>query len=367
MKRTSTAKWMENQKRWQINVQKDGVRRSFTSSTPGRTGQRKANAKADAWLDDNIDNTNIRVSALLDEYLKNVESTTSISNYRKEKYHVESFIRPEIGQKKIVSITEQHFQNIINKAFRKKDEKTGEITERSKKTLSNIRATIMAFLKFCRKKKVTNLVLEDLTIPQGARLKGTQILQPADLLTLFKCDTTIMYGERVFDKFIYAYRFCVLTGLRPGEARGLTRDSINDNQIRIERSINSYNMETKGKNDNAIRSFHMSEIAKRTLDAQLELNPDGEYIFDIPSTTTFLHRWTRYCESNNIAHISLYALRHTFVSIIKSLPEGEVKPIVGHSKSMDTFGTYGHEIAGDREKAAQEINSIFKGLLKSVL
>ena len=26
--RTNTAKWMENQKRWQINVQKDGVRRS---------------------------------------------------------------------------------------------------------------------------------------------------------------------------------------------------------------------------------------------------------------------------------------------------------------------------------------------------
>ena len=40
-KRTNTAKWMENQHRWQINVQKDGVRRSFTSSKPGRTGQRK--------------------------------------------------------------------------------------------------------------------------------------------------------------------------------------------------------------------------------------------------------------------------------------------------------------------------------------
>lgn len=41
-KRTNTAKWMENQRRWQINVQKDGVRRSFTSSKPGRTGQREA-------------------------------------------------------------------------------------------------------------------------------------------------------------------------------------------------------------------------------------------------------------------------------------------------------------------------------------
>lgn len=53
-KRTNTAVWMGKQKRWQINVQKYGERRSFYSSTPGRTGQREANAKADAWLDDNI-------------------------------------------------------------------------------------------------------------------------------------------------------------------------------------------------------------------------------------------------------------------------------------------------------------------------
>ena len=53
-KRTNTAAWLPNQQRWQINVQKNGVRRSFTSSKPGRTGQREANAKADAWLDDGI-------------------------------------------------------------------------------------------------------------------------------------------------------------------------------------------------------------------------------------------------------------------------------------------------------------------------
>ncbi len=45
-KRTNTAKWIENQKRWQVNVQKDGVHRSFTSSKPGQTGQREINAKA---------------------------------------------------------------------------------------------------------------------------------------------------------------------------------------------------------------------------------------------------------------------------------------------------------------------------------
>lgn len=39
MKRTNTAKWIESRGRWQINVQKDGIRKTFVSSKPGRTGQ----------------------------------------------------------------------------------------------------------------------------------------------------------------------------------------------------------------------------------------------------------------------------------------------------------------------------------------
>lgn len=47
MKRTNTAKWIESAGRWQINVQKNGVRKTFTSAKPGRTGQREANKKAE--------------------------------------------------------------------------------------------------------------------------------------------------------------------------------------------------------------------------------------------------------------------------------------------------------------------------------
>ena len=65
MKRTTVAKWLENYGRWQIKVQKDGVRRTFTCSTPGRAGQRQCHAKADAWLDDNITDTNARIEMLL--------------------------------------------------------------------------------------------------------------------------------------------------------------------------------------------------------------------------------------------------------------------------------------------------------------
>lgn len=132
-KRTNTAVWMEKYNRWQVNVQKDGTRKSFTSSKPGRTGQREANAKADAWLDDGIENPNRRVSDLLDEYLRNKEEKTSFSNYRKEKYHVESYIRPAIGSKKISSLNNYDLQEILDKAFRTTNHKTGDNKELSKK------------------------------------------------------------------------------------------------------------------------------------------------------------------------------------------------------------------------------------------
>ena len=61
-KRTNTARWTG--KMWRIDVQHDGTRKSFYSSRPGRTGQREANAKADAWLDDGINPRGERVAAL---------------------------------------------------------------------------------------------------------------------------------------------------------------------------------------------------------------------------------------------------------------------------------------------------------------
>lgn len=51
MKRSAEAIWVEARNRWQINVQKDGKRKNFTSSLPGRKGKHEAELKADEWLE----------------------------------------------------------------------------------------------------------------------------------------------------------------------------------------------------------------------------------------------------------------------------------------------------------------------------
>ena len=39
-----------------------------------------------------------------------------------------------------------------------------------------------------------------------------------------------------------------------------------------------------------------------------------------------------------------------------------MKSVVGHSSSMDTFGVYGHEIEGDRHRAAKIIDGVFQSV-----
>lgn len=358
-KRTNTAVWMEKYNRWQIKVQKDNERKTFYSSTPGRAGQRECNAKADAWLDNNIQVSRLNVNQLLDEFLQTIEQRSSYSNVKKEKYYIDSFIRPVIGNKKPARLTEQDLQDIINKAYSRPGKEP-----LSKKTLLCIKSTVVNFAKFLRRKNIATIFYDDLTVPAGAKTKTKRILQPQDLIRLFQCDKVMYNGKEIFDDYIYAYRFAILTGLRPGELIALKPEDIHGTSVYIQRAKNIHNEITTGKNDNAIRKVDLTPLAYETLQAQLQLYPDAEYIFNIAHQSTFRHRWQLFCNHNDIQYISLYEMRHTFVSIAKQLPEGMVKTIVGHSKSMDTFGIYGHQIKGESEKTQKELNTIFFNLIK---
>ncbi len=352
--RTNTAKWSEKEKRWKINVQQGGQRRSFYSSTPGRTGQREAQRKADEWLDSGVKASGVRVAALYAEFQAVTGETVGTSFKRQMDYFGKSWILPTLGKKKISALCDQDIQNILNKAA---------AAGLSKKTIQGINGTVNKFLKYCRRRRVTTFRPEEVQIPASARLKGKKILQPADLIKLFNVDTYEYYGRRIKEPFIHAYRFQVLTGMRPGELRGLRPADIHGRQIDIVRAVNDYGEETLGKNKNAVRSFIMSDMARRELLLQMEEFPGTETVFDLPSSQTYGKHWKRFCEDNGLQHVSPYELRHTFVSVVKRLPAGEIKPLVGHSADMDTFGVYGHALDGEGEQVAASVNTLFERLL----
>lgn len=353
-KRTNTAVWEEKYQRWRIAVQKDGIRRQFYSSTPGRTGQREANAKADRWLDEGIDVKASRVEDAGKLWLASVELTTSHTNYRPVESRWRIWVLPVIGKKRVTALTEQDLQEIIDRAY------AGGL---SRKTLQSLRGDLTAFLKYCRKAKLCTFRPEDVEIPAGARYKGRKVLQPDALRTLFEVDTTLYYRKRIQDPYIFAYRFQVLTGLRPGELMGLRWADVHGSTVRVSRSVNIEGTQTRGKNDNAVRSFVLSDFARAVLEEQRKLTGSRDSLFEIQAEQHYYDRWRIYCRVNEIPPTSVYELRHTFVSVAKTLPAGEVKELVGHSENMDTFGQYGHALTGDAETTAQAVNNVFAQLL----
>lgn len=167
-------------------------------------------------------------------------------------------------------------------------------------------------------------------------------------------------------KLIHAYRLAVLTGLRPGELRGLRWRDVKRDRLELHQSTNCYNEISDGKNQNARRCVELSDLARMELEAQRRESGKvtrGTLVFDIPTAKQFEQHLARYCEYNNISVCTPYELRHTFVSIAKVLPAGLVKSLVGHSEDMDTFGVYGHELNGDAQQQVNALNSIFSRLL----
>ncbi len=67
--RKNEARWIESRQRWQINVQNDGERKTFTSATIGPKGKITAEKAADKWLESKH-TKDVRFNVLWDRFLE---------------------------------------------------------------------------------------------------------------------------------------------------------------------------------------------------------------------------------------------------------------------------------------------------------
>lgn len=373
--RTNTAAWDEKRGHWRISVQKDGERKNFYSSTPGRTGQREANKKADRWLEGRQIERRLRVKQAVQEYkeyLAQLQCTKRGMTYDREKINsrmlgssqlvvgaLENWLVPVCGNKPLEALNDGDVQRAIDKAA---------ASGKAKKTVANIRSGISAFVKYYRRQGMTTYRPDDVTIPPSARSRGKTILQPDELRVLMTSDTGASRNTAITEPFVHAFRLQVLTGMRPGEIIGLEwRDvDLKQNIVHVRRSVNVRGETTRGKNENAIRDIRLPARARKELLEQKLLHGSDESVFPIWSERQYRDHLTRYCTQNGITVVTPYELRHTFVSMCQSLPEGDLRAIVGHSKSMDTYGVYAHDVDGHGASVTAQIDEIFERTLKSV-
>lgn len=363
--RTNEAKWIESRGHWRIDVQKDRVRKSFYSSTPGRKGKIECHKKADKWLSDGLSNTTVRVGDLMQMWIEHQKILTSKSAWRQYETYVRLYFEP-LRIMKIEKLTEQDFQEVLD-----------ELAARgmARKTISNVRGAASSFCKWCRKHNYTQLRVDDLTIAPIAKKAEKHVLSVDDYQKVMSTTETTYRGKTCTDWYIHAYRFALVTGLRPGELIGLRWASVDRSAqvIRISEAINWYGEHTRGKNENARRIVPIGQVAVDILKSQYEMLKEhhilSEYVFPNKnglhtSQEALLNAWHRFQEHNGMKRLTMYELRHTFVSSQKGLPEGMLRDVVGHSRDMDTFGTYGHLFGNSQSEAAQHIDENVNKILK---
>lgn len=356
----ATPKWNKNRGLWVIQGQKNGIKKVFYSSTPGPRGKREVLDKYDDWVEFG-GVASITVTRCVELYLDDIEARLGKRDtWREAEIYSRLYILPLLGRCKMNNLTLRDWQTVLNEAR----PHNGRTVELSHKTLTHLRAVCVGLHRFAYINYYCDEWRGSLYIPKGHQKGERAILQPSDIARLFEpCD--LWYAP--------AFRVMLLCGLRPGECLGLQEDDIQGGVLHVRRAINDAGQITEGKNKNARRVVPLPPIAEAIIRETIERNHAAR--FGTPwvfpngtggqsSQVTLRKQWNRLKAERGLPG-SPYSLRHTFVSIVSSqthLAEGTVKTLIGHSQTMDTFGTYKHTVSGELEQAADVINLTFERL-----
>ena len=359
----ATPKWNKTRGCWEIQAQHNGLRKVFRSSVPGMKGKREVMEKCDDWIEFG-GTQKVTVEKCVELYLKDIEARLGKRDtWRKAEIYTRLYILPALGKCKMNNLTLRDWQSVLNDAR--------ALREPSKplsyKTMSHLRTICVGLHRFAYVNYMCDEWRGSLYIPKGHQKGERQILQPSDIAALF-APCALWY--------VGAFRVMLLCGLRPGECYGIQEGDIKGNVLFIRRAINDEGEVTEGKNKNAQRIVPLPPMAASIIEETIERNHRANfgtpwvfcnYYGGQANQGTARKQWNRLKQERGLPG-SPYSLRHTFVSIVSSqtsLAEGTVRELVGHSDSMDTFGTYKHKVDGELEKAAEVINLTFERLKAS--
>lgn len=352
----ANAVWMEKEKRWSLRCQVNGIQKRFTSSRPGIAGKKEVIKKYRAFMfGESYENLlfSDAWARFLDYIIdKNGKGEAYINL---EKYG-RLYILPKLSKKMLSACGLSDFQQCISKARRT----SGGSAPLSRRTLRNLKATIMQFIHFAVSNGYMDPLRGQLYIPAAAPSTERVILQPEDIARLFS-------GPSSADWYINVFRFALVTGLRTGEVLGIQSGDIKNNVLTINRAINCRNQITEGKNQNARRQIYLNKIARQIISENQFRNGRlaTPWIFCSKtggplSQSTLRNAWLKLAAERSLPGTP-YSLRHTFISLLKNeMPEAMLKSIVGHSASMDTYGIYGHVVNGEMEAASRIIDINFE-------
>lgn len=243
----------------------------------------------------------------------------------------------------------------------------------SNKYVSIIKTKINLVLKYAiRKGYISDNPLDKVELNFKKEFKTAKIkdkyLEDSEYKSLI--DFTMNHNERYGLLFQWLY----LTGMRPGEATGLLKSDvdventmvdINGTLLTRERKVSEMVKSDRTKTAAGMRKIDLSTKTIEIYNRLLELNPNGDFLFQtsrgtpilITAINTYLKNHKVDMGINSEKSLSSHIFRHTHISKLAEIgtPMYVIQDRVGHEDSKLTQQIYLHVTEGMREKLQSDL------------
>lgn len=259
------------------------------------------------------------------------------------------FVRSRFSDKRIKFVTEDMLEDFIRSQIAENKLTT--------KTFAGLRIIINGMFKYAKKRKWTQIsissFMNDLEISRNAFQK--KIIEP-EKQVLMEDEIPVLSAALRTRGTIWDFGVLLImqTGLRVGELAALKKQDWADDILKIRRTeIRS--ADENGKYVNSVRDFTKTEAGirdviltdggKETLRKILEINPDGEYLFENNGKrirgNTFNKHLGVVLKSLGMEHRSIHKLRKTYITTLidSGCDDSTIMKQVGH-KSIETSRGY---------------------------
>lgn len=187
-------------------------------------------------------------------------------------------------------------------------------------------------------------------------------------------ESIIRFSMAHNERYGLLFQWLYLTGMRPGEATALMKDDINleDKAAKIDGTL----LYRERKIDNVVKSnrtktaagMRTIDLSAKTIDIYLrllELNPEGDFLFQtskgtpilITAINSYLRNHREKMDISSDKSLSSHIFRHTHISKLAEIgtPMYVIQDRVGHEDSKITQQIYLHVTQGMREKLQSDL------------
>ena len=277
-----------------------------------------------------------------------------------------------ISSKRIKEISELDIDNFIHETIGK--------FNLTAKRYSGVRTIILAIFKYAKKKQligfsITNII-NDIDISKKA-FKSVKKAPSSQVFTESELPLVTDYLMDNIDMMNLGLLLIFKTGLRNGELAKISREEVMDYTIPIKRTETRYkdkagkcvyDIKESPKTEAGFRSAILPTKYKWIIDKILELNPDGEWLFEKNGnrikTYSFRRRLNYICEAK--VHMeqskSPHKIRKTYCTLLldSKVEESLITNVVGHTDIKTTKEHYNFDRKSVERK--REVLGMVNGL-----